>query len=121
MSPQRMVEHLSDAVLLSRGSHNFPLEIKEEHVARAQAFLISDHPLPQNFKAAFATPEIPTRNSSMTEATDEFKKNWNLFIADYIANPNKKELHPNFGILDFELWKRMHSKHITHHLQQFGI
>ena len=26
-----------------------------------------------------------------------------------------------FGELDFELWKIMHSKHITHHLEQFGI
>lgn len=121
MSAQRMIEHLSDAVSLSRGNHIFPLEIKEEHVPRAQGFLISDHPLPKNFKAAFATSDIPTRNSTMEAAIMEFSKTWKLFIADYIANPNKKELHPNFGKLDFDLWKRMHSKHITHHLEQFGL
>lgn len=120
MSAQRMIEHLSDAVILSRGDHKFPLEIKEEHIARAQGFLISDHPLPREFKAAFATPDIPIRNTNMEAAIIEFSKAWKLFIADYIANPNKKVLHPNFGTLDFDLWKRMHSKHITHHLEQFG-
>ena len=121
MSPQRMIEHLSDAVNLSRGNHSFSLEIKEEHVPRAQGFLISEHPLPKNFKAGFATPDIPIRNSDMESALSEFSKAWKLFIADYISSPNKKALHPNFGTLDFDLWKRMHSKHITHHLEQFGL
>lgn len=121
MSAQRMVEHLSDAVTLSRGNHNLPLEIKEEHTPKAQAFLISEHPLPKLFKASFATPDIPERNSSMDEAILEFEKAWKLFIADFTSSPTKCSLHPNFGKLDFDLWKRMHSKHITHHLEQFGV
>lgn len=121
MSPQRMIEHLTDAVSLSRVNHDFPLELKEEYIPKAQAFLISDHPLPKDFKAAFAPENVPVRNKNITEAVTEFEKAWKHFIADYTANPDKKSLHPNFGILDFDLWKRLHSKHITHHLAQFGI
>ena len=121
MSPQRMIEHLTDAINLSRGKHDFKLELKEEHVPKAQAFLISDHPLPKNFKATFAPENVLIRNNNITEAILEFEKSWKRFIADYTANPEKKSLHPNFGALDFELWKRLHSKHVTHHLAQFGI
>lgn len=121
MSAQRMIEHLTDAVTLSRGNHNFELELKEEYIPKAQAFLISDHPLPKDFKAAFAPADVKVRNNNIEEAIQEFEKAWKHFIADYTANPSKKALHPNFGTLDFDLWKRLHAKHISHHLAQFGI
>ena len=35
--------------------------------------------------------------------------------------PKTTAIHPYFGDLDFELWKLMQAKHITHHLAQFNI
>ena len=35
--------------------------------------------------------------------------------------PEHKAGHPNFGMLDVELWNYLHKKHILHHFTQFGI
>lgn len=120
MSAQRMIEHLSDTIILSKGNHSMTLAIPEDKVERAQQFLFSDYPMPKDFKVTFATPEIPIRNASIEESVDEFKNAWQSF-ADFFSSYKGTTLHPYFGELDHALWLRMHSKHITHHLEQFGI
>lgn len=121
MSAQRMVEHLTDTFILCRGNHSIPLQIPADKVQRAQDFLKSDAPMPKDFNAIFAPSNEPIRNSNFTEAIEELKTEWTKFIAFFEGHNNQKTLHPYFGELDFELWKRMHSKHITHHLEQFSI
>lgn len=121
MSPQRMIEHLSDTLILSCGDHSIPLQIPEEKVQRAQDFLKSDMPMPKNFEAVFAKPETPLRNNNIESAISDFKSDWRNFENHFKINPKAKTLHPYFGELDIELWKTTHSKHITHHLEQFGI
>jgi len=120
MSLLRMIEHLTDSVQLSIGRHSFELEIPEQNIERAQQFLISEHPMPKEFAVKFATPEMGTRNTSIDAAIEEFKVAWNLFEVHYAENPQQKTLHPNFGELNYTQWLRLHSKHITHHLSQFG-
>lgn len=121
MPPQRMVEHLTDAINLSLGKLDVKLEIKEEHIAKAQAFLESEHPMPKNFKVNFASNDIPNRNENLKGALNEFAETWNAFEKYYQAHPDAKVLHPNFGELNYEQWLRTHSKHFTHHIEQFGL
>lgn len=121
MSVQRMVEHLSDSVILSIENKTFKLSIPEDKIERAQQFLLSEHPLPKNFTVEFATPDIPERNQNLNEAIEEFKKAWQTFELHYQQNPEAKSLHPSFGYLEYDQWLRMHAKHVTHHLAQFGI
>lgn len=121
MSAQRMVEHLSDSLRLACGDHDIPLQIPENKVQWAQDFLKTDQPLPKNFEAVFAKPETPVRNNNIQSAIADFKSDWRNFEGHFAAKPNSTTLHPYFGELNFELWKLMQAKHITHHLAQFGI
>lgn len=121
MSAQRMIEHLTDTLVLCRGNHSISLKIPEENVPRAMRFLQSEHPMPKNFNVTFATPEMSIRNKSIQEAITEFKNEWNAFENHFKTNPGLKTLHPYFGELDIELWLMLHSKHISHHLEQFGV
>lgn len=122
MSAQRMVEHLSDAIDLSIGKlGEVTLRIPEDKVDKAIRFILSDYPLPKDFRAFFAKPETPLRNGSTEEATSEFESKWNEFLMLYKNNPNHKQLHPYFGELDIKLWLAFHSKHFTHHFEQFNL
>lgn len=122
MSAQRMIEHLSDIVLISRSlNHKYSLKINPQKVELAQAFIYSDKPLPKNFKVSFALDENRTRNLNISQAIFEFESEWELYLKFFQSNPNVKTLHPYFGELDFKLWNLLHAKHFTHHFIQFDL
>lgn len=122
MSAQRMVEHLTDTLDLSiENIDNVKLEIPEDKISKAQGFIVSEHPMPRNFEATFAPSDKGTRNESIDDAIDEFAMKWVEFENYFEANPEATTLHPNFGKLDFELWKKLNGKHLKHHLEQFGL
>ncbi|TNE55457.1 MAG: DUF1569 domain-containing protein [Bacteroidetes bacterium] len=121
MNAQRMVEHLTDAIRMAQGKGDYKLEIPEDKVAKAQAFLISDYPMPRNFQASFAPIEYSLRNEEMALAIDEFVQEWLSFEEYYQEEEGRTNLHPNFGILNYEQWLRLHAKHLTHHFQQFAL
>lgn len=122
MSPIGMVEHITDSLYLAQGKfEDVSLQIPEDKVEKAQQFLHSKHPLPKNFKAPFGNPDGDNRNSSLKDAIKEFEDNWKKFEANYAKNPEMKALHPSFGHLGYDDWLQLHSKHLTHHFQQFGL
>ena len=121
MSVQRMIEHLTDSINLATSDHSFKLTVPEDKIDKVQGFLASEHPLPREFKVEFANPKIPIRNHNIVEAINELEEAWGKFKSYFDANPDIKTLHPSFGHLGYDQWLRLHSKQITHHLQQFGI
>ena len=121
MSAQRMVEHLTDGINMSMGIGDFQLEITEDRVLKMFQFLDSDKPMAQNIQVSFAKPDTPLRNANLDEAIDEFTLAWVDFEELYENQPDFSALHPYYGNLNFEHWKRLHSKHFTHHFNQFGL
>jgi hypothetical protein len=121
MSAQRMVEHLTDGVNMSMGNGDFMLEIPEDRTSKMVQFLDSDKPMAQNIQVTFAKPDAPLRNADLDDAIDEFTLAWVDFEELYENQLEFTALHPYYGILDFEQWKRLHSKHFTHHFNQFGL
>jgi hypothetical protein len=121
MSAQRMVEHLTDGVNMSMGNGDFMLEIPEDRISKMVQFLDSDKPMAQNIQVSFAKPDAPLRNADLDDAIDEFTLAWVDFEELYENQLEFTALHPYYGILDFEQWKRLHSKHFTHHFNQFGL
>jgi hypothetical protein len=75
----------------------------------------------QGIKVPFAPENIPLRNEELELAIDEFVETWLDFEAMYESDPTLKHSHPFYGPLDFEQWKRLHAKHLTHHFMQFGL
>ncbi len=122
MNATRMVEHITDTLHLAMGRlPEIKLSIPEDKIPKAQAFLFSEHPLPRDFQAPFAKPNTPNRHDELSDAIDEFTLTWIEFDDFYEQNPEQKVLHPSFGELNYEMWMRLHQKHLTHHLQQFGL
>jgi hypothetical protein len=123
MSAQRMVEHLTDSLQIATGKNPQEQEIPEDKIARMHAFLVSDHPLPQNFSVSFATPEMNNklRHEELELAIDEFVEEWLYFEELFESDPDRTAVHPNYGPLNYEQWKRLAEKHHTHHFTQFGL
>lgn len=121
MSAQRMVEHLTDTLRIATGKNPQKLEIPEEKIERMLAFLDSEKPMAQGIAVPFATPDMVVRNEELELAIDEFVEEWLEFEELYESNPEHKEVHPFYGPLDYEQWKKLSAKHHTHHFTQFGL
>lgn len=121
MSAQRMVEHLTDIVKISSGKTKLPLEVPEDRIEKMQAFLDSDKPMARNIEVPFAKKDEELRNEEIELAIDEFLLEWIDFEEHFVEDPQRTELHPYYGNLNFDQWCRLHSKHITHHFEQFGL
>ena len=121
MKAQEMVEHLSDMLMMSRGTGNFTIDVDAETIARRQQFLSSDKEMAKNIAVPFTKEIIELRHDELELALDEFAEEWINFTEYYENNPSASVIHPYYGDLDFNLWLKMHDKHFTHHFKQFGL
>lgn len=121
MSAQRMVEHLTDTIKIASGKIKFPLEVPEDKIEKMQAFLDSDKPMARGIVVPFAKKNEELRNEEIELAIDEFLLEWLDFDEHYAENESRTEAHPYYGQLNYQQWCRLHSKHLTHHFEQFGI
>ena len=121
MNAQEMVEHLSDMLMMARGTGNFTIDVDAETIARRQQFLLSDKEMAKNIAVPFTKELIELRNDELELAIDEFTDEWLNFIELYENNPDASVVHPYYGALDFNLWLKMHDKHFMHHFKQFGL
>lgn len=121
MNAQRMVEHLTDSIYMSIGRGAFELLIPAEKTKKMQALLESDTPMPKDFKVPFAPEEYTLRNEELELAIDELVDAWLAYEEYYASNPDQLHLHPFYGDLNRKGWERIHSKHFTHHFEQFGL
>jgi hypothetical protein len=121
MSAQQMVEHLTDGIKMAYGQLSLPIEVPEEKVEKMQAILMSDVPFPKEFKASFVDDQATLRHEEIELAIDEFTLEWIEYENYYAENPDATHPHPYYGNLNYTQWERLQSKHVTHHLSQFGI
>ncbi len=121
MNAQRMVEHLTDILRFSTGKDSFALLIGEDKIEKMHSLLESDTPMPKNFEAPFAGKDVALRNEDLDLAIDEFVEEWIDFEENFESDSEKTIVHAYYGPLNFEQWKRVHAKHVTHHFQQFGL
>ena len=121
MKAQEMVEHLSDMLMMSRGTGNFTIDADAETIARRQQFLSSDKEMAKNIAVPFTKEIIELRHDELELALDEFADEWINFTEYYENNPSASVIHPYYGDLDYILWLNMHDKHFTHHFKQFGL
>lgn len=122
MDAHQMIEHLILVVEISNGLTDVEIQTPEKYIAKSQAFLMSDEAMPKNFIAKFI-PEKPQAYKYVS--IDEAKKELLASIKNYNIYWMGKELntrnHPVFGKLNKEMWDQLHSKHFTHHFEQFDV
>jgi hypothetical protein len=121
MSAQRMIEHLSDALRMSNGKDSYTLAIPEDRLEKMKLFLASDKPMAKNIEVEFAPKDQPLRHSEIELAIDELILEWIDFEEFYESNSNNSATHPYYGQLNKQEWRRLHSKHFTHHFEQFSL
>jgi len=121
MSSQRMVEHLVDVIRIATGENPQELLLDEEKLPSMLRFLESDKPMAKEIQVPFATADMPLRHEEIELAIDEYIDAYLAFEELYENNPELTNVHPYYGPLNFEQWKRLHAKHLTHHFQQFGL
>lgn len=121
MSAQRMVEHLTEMIQMSVGKGDYKLLITEDKIESMQRFLASDKPMAKGIVVDLAPNNSPLKHEELELAIDDFIDNWLSFEEYYEENPNNTNLHPFYGELNEEKWRMLHSKHFTHHFQQFEL
>ncbi len=122
LSPQGMIEHMTDAFANAYGRIKLPAQTPEAILPKVRAFALSETPFKENTKNVLMSEEpAPLRNQSMTEAINELEKEIKAFMDYYTSHPDSKNLNPFFGEFNYEEWLHLLNKHAKHHLKQFNL
>lgn len=124
MNFQQMVEHVTAFFKVSTQKIKFDLVSPPEHMPKLKDFLMSDKQFRENTKAPLniiGEEPFPVHYSSVEEAIKKLEKEVDHFFHFYQNDPSATAVHPVFGELNFDEWVRLHYKHVTHHLRQFGL
>ncbi len=124
MNFQQMVEHVTAFFKVSTQQLKFDLVSPPEHLPKLKEFLMSDKQFRENTKAPtniIGEEPLPAHFKTVEEAINQLDKEVNHFFDFYAADKQVTAVHPVFGELNFEEWVRLHYKHVTHHLRQFGL
>ena len=119
----QMIEHLSDAMMVSLGEFAAPVFTDDDKVAKIKRlFIDSESPFRKDFQSPiFRGDGIVFRNPTFNDAINELNSYMAKFVTYYEQNPSNINTHPVFGPLTKSDWERFHSKHFSHHFKQFGL
>lgn len=124
MTPQHMVEHLHDAMLMSMGklSQTVSVVTEPERLPSARRFLLGSSPLPHNVASPLMSSTLFALScSSLEEAQTRLYRSIDEFYSFFEAYPTASFPHPFFGVLNAAEWEHFHGKHFRHHCAQFGL
>jgi hydroxymethylglutaryl-CoA reductase len=122
MNAQQMIEHLSAVTQIANGNWNVDVYVSDEKTARRKPFLNTENELQTGFKASFLSDEaVGLKFGSLNLAIDDLIHQLELFVKVFTEDEHKTVVHPFFGELDFEAWKKFQVKHFTHHFKQFDL
>ena len=123
MTPHHLLEHLSASVRMSNGGIYLQQAISDEQIPARLAFLYSQEPFPRNLRnVALPTGELrPLKTATLSEARELLEKMLLRFESHFAEHPLDQPIHPLFGPLNFQQWKRFHHRHMEHHATQFGL
>lgn len=125
MSPQHMLEHLEDGILVSLGEPEADqCFTAEENLEKWQDSLYTHRKMPKDFLAPFMNADgslQELRHKNLDAAKQSFLENLKKFVIYYKENPEAEHMNYVFGKLNKEMWELLHKKHFTHHFEQFGL
>lgn len=122
LSPQGMVEHMTDSIGIAWGRIPEKLHTAPELLERMRTFALSDKEFkPGTKNALMSETPAPLRKANMQEAIEELREEINHFVAYYRAHPAAVITNPFFGDFNYEQWLHLLHKHAVHHLKQFNL
>jgi hypothetical protein len=123
MTAQHMVEHMSMSFILANGKIKVQAFITpEEKLPAMKRFVLGETPFKENTKSPVLSDELPAlRYGSIDEARTIFKRELQNIFNVYEADQNLTLRNPVFGDLNYEEQLGLITKHVKHHLNQFGL
>jgi len=122
MNAQQMIEHLSAITQIANGNWQVNAFVSDEKSARRKPFLDTENELEIGFKPNLLAEEPALEKfETIEEAIEDLITQIKFFVSLFEKNPSKLVVHPFFGELDFEYWKKFQTKHFTHHFKQFEL
>ncbi|MGZ4097252.1 MAG: DUF1569 domain-containing protein [Bacteroidia bacterium] len=123
MSPQHVIEHLTQTVKASVGKVPVKLHMSPEDAEdRKQKLIYGDMQLTPGIKHPMMGDEPPALiHSSFNEAIEALHSELNFFDEYYNKNAGIKNIHPRMGELKRSEWEVFHNKHFAHHFRQYGL
>ena len=125
MNPQQMIEHLSAVTQIPNGNWSVDVFVDDEKTARRRPFLDTNQEIQPGFRASFLSDNpTPLKFNSIEEAIDDLITQLEVFFDVFEKDSSRTVVHPFFGELNFDYWKKFKAfqvKHFTHHFKQFGL
>lgn len=122
MNAQQMIEHLCDSVAIANGNAPLPMHTAEDQVVKWKTFAMSDKDFKPNTPNALLGENPPqVQCASITIAINELENQLVKLHEFYKTNPERTEMNPFFGSLNYAEWVHLFHKHFRHHLRQFGL
>ena len=120
LEPAPMLAHLRTSLEISLGRKT----IKDESTFLSRTIIrfvaLYLLPIPRGrIKAAdsFFSSEVGSVEAERAKLVETLHE----FMAAANAHPSRRTVHPFFGSLSLNQWRRLHGKHFDHHLRQFGM
>ncbi|MCE6990995.1 hypothetical protein [Dyadobacter sp. CY323] len=121
MTPQKMIEHLSENVSYTNGKRFADLDIPlEEALMRKESAIYGDFEMPRGI-GGFGDPNTANRCADIPAAIEELLDELKTFDFYYVENPAATTIHSGFGPLTHNEWIIWHGKHFGHHFRQFRL
>ena len=124
MSADDMVRHLIGSLELTFYEDPIELEIPEDKVPKAYAFLHSDHLIRPgaNQPAFYHELSAPADQEEFDRWVEKLRFQYDRMATHLDTAPNDwSHAHPKFGTLDKEMWWLFQGKHFYHNMSQFGL
>ncbi len=122
MNSQKMIEHLCTVTQIANGNLKINVFVSDDKTARRKPFLNTKNELQIGFKASFLAEEpVKLKFNSIEDAIEDLIKEVVIFVKIFKEDKSRVVVHPFFGELDFEYWKKFQVKHFTHHFKQFDL
>jgi hypothetical protein len=94
----------------------------EEKLPAMKRFVLGESPFKENTKSPVLSDDLPVlRYGSLDEARAIFKRELQNIFNVYEADKNLTLRNPIFGDLNYEEQVGLITKHVKHHLNQFGL
>lgn len=122
MTPQQMVEHVVGSWRISNGRARVQAILPPEEISSRRETLFSGKPYEKNFQnPMFAKGLPPLRKPSLEAAIEQLEDEMKAFFEHHEVNPQAIEVHPIYGNMTYDEWMYFQTKHMMHHMSQFGL
>ncbi len=124
MTPQHMVEHLEKSLRHASGEvQDFDIATPAEYLEKFRETIFNHNPMPQMHKHPLMKTDTleDLAHADLNAAKQKLMEAFDQFEQYFKENPDARTKNAVFGMMDKFEWDLLNTKHLNHHLHQFGV